>query len=340
MQHSLVDFSFSGGLANDGYMDYYHAARFDYGTARLLLKLQYFLDEGTALQRVTKRVDADFRILAEERGSWIRKVLDFTAAKAKGGAAFDLPLSVLLAMLNNRMSKKGILSDASEQIKQMNVSSEDEERVRSQLLSNVSKFPSHVYSEQRKFIAEQELKISELGAEYSNLLAQVREYREVLETVVNSEVTIREHWSEASKIDEADLDKLMGLNRPAMQDMVYPVVNGSVERLSAKNDNNHVSVIFNRKNSKAYFGESTDRAPTMYEGRIKNLDFETGWGKFRTVSFFAPIGFKIPRESIKRDLLILTDAATKEGKVKLSFFNVRDVNGNIVRLIYDSIVES
>lgn len=339
MQHALVDFKFSGGLADEGFMDYYHAARFDYGAARLLLKLQYFLDEGTALHRVSKRVDADFRILAEERGSWIRKVLDFTAEKAKGSGAFEVPVSVLLAMLNNRMSKKGLMADSVEQVRQLRVSDENEERVKQQLINNVSKFSSPLYSEQKKYIEEQENKILELGVEFRNLYSQVREYREVLETVTNSDETIKEHWNAAGKIGAEDLDKIIFVNRSSVQDIVYPVRCGSVDRLTANNDNEHVKIIFNRQNSEAYFGEVIDRELTHYEGRVKNLDFETGWGKFRSDSFFAPMGFQIPKKSMKRDLSILSEVANKEGKVKMSFHNVNDVNGNIIRLIYDSIVE-
>ena len=226
-----------------------------------------------------------------------------------------------------------------EQVRQLRVSDENEERVKQQLINNVSKFSSPLYSEQKKYIEEQENKILELGVEFRNLYSQVREYREVLETVTNSDETIKEHWNAAGKIGAEDLDKIIFVNRSSVQDIVYPVRCGSVDRLTANNDNEHVKIIFNRQNSEAYFGEVIDRELTHYEGRVKNLDFETGWGKFRSDSFFAPMGFQIPKKSMKRDLSILSEVANKEGKVKMSFHNVNDVNGNIIRLIYDSIVE-
>lgn len=66
-----IDFRFQGGLSDGHEMDFYEAGRFQYGAARLMVKLDQFRRTGRFYSRVTIDNNTSIRLRNQEDGSFI-----------------------------------------------------------------------------------------------------------------------------------------------------------------------------------------------------------------------------------------------------------------------------
>ncbi len=89
-----LSFEFGGDLADDGKLNFYEASRFLYGASRFVYTLEHFRNTGDVLQRINRRVDADFNIRAPQLGSWILDVLAGVAPIAGSSAAASALIEV------------------------------------------------------------------------------------------------------------------------------------------------------------------------------------------------------------------------------------------------------
>jgi len=97
-----LTFRFEGGDADGGQLNFYDAARFQYGAARFVYTLEYFRQTGIVLSKITRRVNAEYRVPTPERGSWIMDVVQF-AAPLMGEMEFKVPIEVMIAHVMERL---------------------------------------------------------------------------------------------------------------------------------------------------------------------------------------------------------------------------------------------
>lgn len=74
LDETRIGFRFSGGIANDGKLNFYEAGRYRYAAARLLYTIEHFRKTGIVLERLNKPIDADFTISAPSEGSYLEIV--------------------------------------------------------------------------------------------------------------------------------------------------------------------------------------------------------------------------------------------------------------------------
>jgi hypothetical protein len=84
-------------------MDFYEAARFQYASARLLLKLAQFRESGTFSSRITTPSNNDIRIEPQREGSFVFDILPLAAIVAP--LLIDVPLSAMLSYVIDRIFK-------------------------------------------------------------------------------------------------------------------------------------------------------------------------------------------------------------------------------------------
>lgn len=97
-----LTFRFEGGDADAGQLNFYEAARFQYGAARFVYTLEYFRQTGMVLYKITRRVNADYRVPTPRSGSWILDVVQI-AVPILGEMALKVPIEVLMAYVVERL---------------------------------------------------------------------------------------------------------------------------------------------------------------------------------------------------------------------------------------------
>src|SRR5260221_381641 len=78
---SEIELKMDGDMATNGQMSLYDAGRSTYGVARFLYVLEQFRQKGEVVEKLTKRVNADIRIGAARRGSFIWDISIYKVVK-------------------------------------------------------------------------------------------------------------------------------------------------------------------------------------------------------------------------------------------------------------------
>ena len=99
-----------------------------------------------------------------------------------------------------------------------------------------------------------------------------------------------------------------------------------------------VILLINRRIVTELEGDIKDDVPSNIEGNIVGYQKETGWGKFRHPEIGKLISFVVPGGR-KNDLNASVIDAMKKERSLISYYNIRDANGNVKYIILDNIIE-
>lgn len=81
----VLKFSFNGGLADEHRLDFYEAARFQYGAARLIYTVDRYIETKKVPSRVSPRaISSRYRIAPAAEGSWEQEIFQNIAIGAAG----------------------------------------------------------------------------------------------------------------------------------------------------------------------------------------------------------------------------------------------------------------
>ena len=334
--NELITFKFEGGLADKHQMNYYDAARFHYGAARLLLKLQHYKHTGRVLSRVSVSVDADFRMEAPVAGSLVHTIWDFTKDIAEK-PYIKAPLSTVVGWVTKKLTANTDPLDYMEKIKGHEARQEAERTEQLRIVAELAKqamvskedFLKHLKNENKQLKKK-------LGAN-SGVYLLSRDYeRQVEAEVAAGEAAIE--FKEDFRRFEADSPRIIAANRSAIEDMARPVDGVSAESLTFRDGNDHAVGYVNEKTVTSFQGETVDRMPTLLVGKVKSFDFETGWGKFRNEYFANPVSFNLPSFKRNDEMPRIVEAA-KKGEGQFAFYLVRKNDGTVSRMILERVVD-
>jgi len=286
-----LTFRFEGGDADGGQLNFYDAARFQYGAARFVYTLEYFRQTGIVLSKITRRVNAEYRVPTPERGSWVMDVVQF-AAPLMGEMAFKVPIEVMMAHVmeqlipgrKSRETLKEILSEPR---------SPDSERT---ILERERTAQERERTEQIRLLTNTNAKaLDVLGKTLDRLSAggpatqTLHEVRDEL-TASFERVQMIEHYKrELDKIDDSYMTRLLDKTRTQVVEMGKPLIRSADRLAIGEVSRPQPFVSLTRRSVEALSGNTVDAIPSTLRGSIIRFDKENGWGKFRNPEFTRPI---------------------------------------------------
>jgi hypothetical protein len=208
-------FRFEGGDADDGQLNFYDAARFQYGAARFVYTLEYFRQTGIVLSKITRRVNAEYRIATPERGSWIMDVVQF-AAPLVGEMAFKVPIEVMMAHVMERLIPG---HKSRETLKEVFTETRSLDRART-ALERERTAQEHERTEQIRLLTNTNTKALDiLGKTLGRLSADspaaqtLHDVRDELTASSVREHMIEHYKSELDKVDDSHMTRLLDKTR-------------------------------------------------------------------------------------------------------------------------------
>jgi hypothetical protein len=355
-----IAFSFDGGLAARGQLNFYESGRYRYAASRILYTLEHFRQTGEVLERLNKRVSADFRVSAAEAGSFLDPIFLYAAPIAADPNVrwllANIPFDKVFAwaldkVIPTRTNNEQLLAivtkqlDVIGQIANVNIAREAtaQERERTAQLQAVE--ATRQLGELKQLLAYRDQPLQEdltTAGKLSSILASAPNVRldddEDSADFISNELAAeieRARLCEGVPFDDLDQDletKLTDRLRKIMPDLGVPLKRSAV-RLNIGLDESAVPVAsLNDARIKQITAVSRDDQAVTMTGAIVRLDKDFGFGRFRPQGTRNALPFVTPREvfSANRDSFIRSFGASQVTVVGLPF---RDGIGNIVRFM-------
>ena len=283
-----LTFRFEGGDADLGQLNFYDAARFQYGAARFVYTLEYFRQSGNVLSKITRRVNAEYRIPTPERGSWIMDVVQY-AAPLIGEMVFKVPIEIMMAhvlerLIPGRRSRETLGQIATE------THVFDSERI---ALERERTAQEHQRTEQIRLLTNTNAMALDLVGKAIDRLTPdsppaqtLQEIKGQLSASSEREHMIEHYKPELDKIDDRSMDRLLDRTRTQVIEMGKPLIR-SADRLEISEASRTAPFgSLTRRSVEELSGNTVDTVPSKLRGSIIRFDKENGWGKFRNPEFF------------------------------------------------------
>ena len=277
-----IDFAFDGQLSSEHLMDFYESGRFQYGAARLLVKLDQFRRTGKFAQKITYQNNTRMLLTAQKEGSFvIETIAPFLPAVAE--TFLTTPISLLLSYVSERVFK-----------------STDNIDVR-------------LAFETRQKLIDLHGKIIEAGQDITNnslgiLSTELAEGRKLTEqNTALYERLLAEQGRRAylegamdqlGAITPEQESKLITMASPLLKDMGVALRSSANNlTISAGQDGKMKPLVFvNRNMASAIETEVIDKESTIILVKIVQYNRETGWGKLRLKGMQIAMSFNIPAD--------------------------------------------
>lgn len=334
----LIAFKFEGGLANQGTMNFYSASRFQYGAARFLLKIAHYQQTGRVLQKVSVKIDCDYRIIVTEEGSWLERVWDF-GKDLSTKKYITVPVKTLFNVVLGRLSPKRDPHSITLELAKIDLDKSNVMLDRDRIMEGLAYRALDAKDDLINYLKEENNKLKDKNS--GPVFDIVQNNLQALESQENLRKDILNYSDEISSMEiSGDTAKLIQYNESAIRDMFVPVANQNVDRmLIGTGDFENFSGMVDIESVNNLEGVETSVETLTTEGAIKSYDFETGWGKFRNFQFPGTIPFVVDstvRKYIESDVV----AAAQARKGGFVFRYVRSKNsGKVVRLVLDKVID-
>lgn len=276
-----LNFRFRGQLASGAQMNFYEAARFQYASARLLLKLSQFREKGNFSSRITSDNQRDIRLEATQAGSFIFDIMPLATLVAP--VLLEVPLSAMLSYVIERVFKP-----ADDEVMKQALSNDAKAiDILGKAMDRGSDATRDILDHLREERALVEKLSEDKAALYERLLAESSR-RSFLEGRASA-------FANVSPQQEA---KLITMAAPLIKEMGVPL-RKSASRLDIVKSTGHVSQPI------ASIDESmtdeielavVDDEITPLLINIVQYNKETGWGKFRSADFNGLASFSVPSD--------------------------------------------
>lgn len=317
-------FHFDGSLADDHKLNFYEAARFQYATARLLVKLEQFRNTGAFVKKITNSSNRDIVIEAPERGSFDLTVI-LPIALAARDAFISTSISGLFSYVYERISGKSSDGDV------VNALNSQTEIVKQ--IGHIQEGNSENISRALDIIAaDQKIKENLYRENQEHLLARLSEMERISE--------ISDNKASLARIDPVREQKLISMAAPLISEMAT-VLRRSADTLeiSSIKDGDRKNIVYlNRRMAQEIELSSVDDQITLIAGDIVQYNKETGWGKIR-LDGIQLVSFNLPAD-IKDEMQTRILSSMGRSQAQLQSYIVRDKAGQMTRLIVVGIIAS
>lgn len=321
-----ITFRFSGALADDHALDFYEAGRFQYGAARLMVKLDQFRQTGRFSTRVTYDNNTRILLRTQRDGSFELSTL-VPALMAARDAFVQAPISLMWSYVVDRVIKPASPDNIREAL-----------QTQRELLQ--------VYNRDIADRAEQNRRTHDL---LSDRIARgdrlTEENKDLYERLI-SEGQRRAYLEGRSdlvrKISSDQEAGLTSMASPLLKDMGVALRNSATSLKIAANDNkDRVEIGYlNRRMASDIDTSLIDDQSTLILVRIVQYNTETGWGKLRSQEHQGLLSFNVPSDRKARLQGLLLDAMDRRGNRLDTYIEcqfVRSLQGLLQRAIVLSI---
>lgn len=327
--NTVMAFRFVGGDADEHQLNFYDASRFLYGASRFIYTLEHFRQSGRVLNRITERVNVDYRIPTPQPGSWLLEIMA-VAAPAIGDLAIKVPMDVLVAW-----AKEKLLPSSDTALKTVQLVKEIEAEHTAQSREETKRVEAVTDTVNRALaLADKALDQGRGREDY--LIEQLRQNQAELASSQTRLAIIEDHRHELAKIDEDQEAKILSRVHSQMTEMGKPLTRSAVGLEFIGGADVGRIAFMNRQSIESLSGNQEDPLPTLLHGDIIRFDKNTGWGKFKTGAFAKDMPFLVPSVSKNQLRDRLLDAMKRDG-VEMSFYCVRNRRKVVEYLVLDRI---
>lgn len=291
-----IKFSFEGALSDQHLMDFYEAGRFQYGAARLMVKLDQFRRNGRFSQKVTYTNNTRLLISSQREGSFLIATLAPLAGDI-AGAFLQAPISLMWSFVADRLFKPVTDDNVREALRTQ------------QKLIDV--FEAEIAERGERDRRTLELLEDERanGRELNELNSQLYE-RLIAET--ERRAYLQGESDTLRRITPEQESKLVSMAAPLMKDMGVALrSSASTLKITSKEGSRSTTIVFaNREMTQQIETEVIDDQPTLILVKIVQYNTETGWGKLRTDEHVGLLSFVVPsdrKHELQRDMLNAMD---------------------------------
>lgn len=321
-----IEFAFRGKIADDHALDFYEAGRFQYGAARLMVKLDQFRRTGQFSSRITYDNNARIILETQEDGSFLISTL-IPILQAGSGEFIATSLSSLWSYVADRVFSK---------------SDTDSIRLALENQSQMLKVFNDQYARQADQNQRTLTMLEDCAESGDRLTATAFNLYERL--LAERERSVRlEGEADALRRIAPDQDaKLISMAAPLLKDMGVTLRN-SASALTIYNNDNDVRkpiVFLNKKMADEVDTSVVDDRSTLILVRIIQYNIETGWGKLRTNEFEGLLSFNVPsdrKSDVNGELIDAMDRAGNDLDTYIEALFVRSRAGLLQRMIVLSV---
>ncbi|WP_375272871.1 hypothetical protein [Sphingomonas sp.] len=295
-----IDFTFAGALADRHALDFYEAGRFQYGAARLMVKLDQFRQNGRFSSRVTYDNNTRTLLRTQQDGSFIISTIA-PALIAARDAFIEALISLMWSYVVDRIVKPASSDNLREALQTQ----------RSLIETYNSDIADRAEQNRRTYdllddrIARGDRLTEENRELYERLLAegQRRAYLEGYADVVR-------------RITPDQEARLTSMASPLLKDMGIALRRSATTlKIAANDDFNSRQVAFlNRQMANEIDTLRVDDQTTLILVAIIQYNTETGWGKLRVRGHQGLLSFNVPSD--------------RKGRLQADLLNAMDRRGN------------
>lgn len=313
-----IDFKFNGGLSDFHQMDFYEAGRFQYGAARLLVKLDQFRRYGRFSQKITYDNNTRIILAAQQPGSFILSTLAPILATAQD-EFIKAPISLMWSYISDRVFKPAT-----------NDNLRDALSTQRELIEVFDRQITQSGEQTRRTLDLLEDRI-ERGDALSVENAQLRE-RLMTETERRS--YLEGEASILRQINPNQEAQLLAMAGPLLKDMGV-ALRSSATTLQVSTTGNGTSrriLFINKRMANEVDTSRIDDESTLILVKVVQYNTETGWGKLRMQEHQGLLSFNVPgdvKQSIQQEML----SAMDNEKTYIECLFVRSPQGILQRAI-------
>lgn len=304
-----ITFHFEGFLADNRHLNFYEAARFQYATARLIVKLSQFREKGHFAKRITNKTNRDILIGVPKEGSF--DIIAFSPVIYEAGQHFlSTKISDLLSYVFERVLAKPSDSDIIKGLNSVEAIAQEFGKID----ENNSELMNKALDRINK---DAEIKESLHSEVTGALRAQI--------ALMERQLAIEKNKENFAKIDSAREQNIIRMAAPLVQEMANPLRRsaGTMDIFSEKDKTKGNIVFIDRNMAENMEISKVDDNITPIMIDIIQYNKETGWGKLRMEEFSDLISFNVPSDLNGRLKQQLINAMGRE-KVYLQVYIVRD----------------
>jgi len=332
MNDPVLNFKFSGGDAEQNQLSFYDAGRFLYGAARLVYALEHFRQTGKVVDRITHKINVDYRIGTPKAGSWELGIIQ-AAAPVISEVLIKVPIDILVTWAIDKVTNQTSAKDTAIKLAQERTAQErertDQSREETRRLMLMEKSNQKLLS-----ILDEELKNKrEIERDLREQLTQSQQ--ELLTADVRAQ-TMGNYRAQLDTIDDAAQRKIASKTQSLLYEIGRPAVKSASSLHVFGSSSEKPIAFFNRRIIESFKGNMEDNVLTILDGNITRYDKVNGWGKFYHENFPQPLSFFVPAATKKEINLKIIESMKKTG-VRLHFYFVKDIHGIVRHLVVDDV---
>jgi anion-transporting ArsA/GET3 family ATPase len=307
-----IEFRFDGQLSAEHLMDFYEAGRFQYGAARLLVKLDQFRRTGRFSQKITYGNNTRITLEAQEPGSFVIGALA-PLANMIAEAFVAAPVSLLWSYVVDRIVKPA-----------------SDDNLREALATNremLGVFQADIAEREDRTRRTLDLLENRI-ARGDDLTEENRQLHERLLAETERRAYLEGEAAMLRRISIEQDTKLVSMAAPLLRDMGVALrSSASTLRVATEQGPNRRRMLFlNRQMASEIETSLIDEESTLLLVKIVQYNTETGWGKLRMQEHEGLLSFNVPSD-VKGELQRPLTAAMNEQETYIECVFVRSSRG-------------